>query len=975
MEEGDDEDDDEEEEVVAVGSVAHVVQRAFRAFFPSALATHAENTVNNESAPSEEGLPSNQVPVAQEETTAPGIAASATDPTDGVAAEASDSPTLPPGTVDDDAPQPPDPAQFPSNPFVQLGNERKRAIKAELRDERLSANRLLKFLEERHADAKRADDAVEEQLRRQGLVVKEQIPLGPSPLKLDAHEVASPEFGAFSTHLLHAKSIVADYHKQRLERSGNASSKARERVSGAMAELGDSDSERILGYLDSTHSAEIRTDATLKLHERRIAGVKTFHATINGSSSSTKADNSEIGDKLGASTDETTSSGSPARKETSLTQQSRTSKPMEPDTMPATEKRANMAILNRMQTKLDFLRNPRYAEDVSSSTSGGGDDPHSFSVDPRPPVTFTEYDIGSVYEQTLFVPNRTALSRRLRVLPSATLFFSVAEVLFPDPSGLVAPGMHVQVRLRFAPDSRADYRDTLTIQYESATGGGSNSSYRELAVPLAAHREPPELSIPLVLRAKNTLVGDKSPTEIPCTNSGGAGTFWLMTEREWTQFETEAAFRGFGGGASSSASGASTASAAMAAAELAANGSSIDAGERLRSGPFRLSPTRLELGKGESMTLVLDYTPNSVGEQRGRIVMVCDNCLVRVFQLVGRGCQVELAVTGANSTRIDRSIATMGALDKIFFPPNVLVDSSMQQTVTIANETPIDVKYSWRIAPATGSEMVSTPSLAEEPPFRVVPASGVFPQSSSLEFSVKFSPTRPLHNFSFTATLVVEDVPACSLPGPKQIALIAAAVEYSRQCEADYDDSKRTKRCEPAVDALAIGLNGGATLGAFAIEPVVWNFSGSDGLLKKDNVHVAHVTLRNGSAAPVCFQWEPDAWRLRCKSPPSSPPPFTLTVSPNEGTLAPNSCQSVAVEFTPHCVGPFSISIPCAIPCSRQSGQANHVFERSLLLVGDVARAQVRVLSPEVDFGLVLAGGSTEASIEISNASPSASAD
>lgn len=964
--------EEEEEEVVAVGSVAHVVQRAFRSFFASAPTNQV--SINDSPLTEADGLSSEPVPEAP--------AAAATDSTDEEVVEAVESTaaTSPANDADSDS-LPPDPAQFSSNPFVQLGSERKCAIKAELREERRSANQLLKFLEERQADAKRADEAVEEQLRRQGLVIKEQIPLGPSPLRLDEHEVASPEFGTFSTHLLHAKSIVADYHKRRLERSGNAPEKPRQRTPGVPTEVGASGNERALGYLDSTHSTEIRTDATLKIHERRIAGVKTFHATSSASSGGVKPSG---GDQSDASTHDTTSSGSPTKREDS---QPRPRKPTEPNTMPATETRANMAILHRMQTKLDFLRNPRYAEGGGSSSSNDrSDEPHSFSVDPRPPIMFTEYDIGGVYEQTLFVRNRTSLSRRMRVLPPATLFFSVAEVVFPDPSGLIAPGMHVLLRLRFSPDSRADYRDSLTIQYESAPAGGGNSSYRELVVPLAAHREPPELSIPLVLRAKNTLVGDKSRTEIPCTNTGGAGTFWLMTERDWTRFETEAAFRSAGGAGIAKSdlhSASNTPAAALAAAELTAHGGSINSSESLRSGPFRLSPTRMELSKGDSTTLVLDYTPNSVGEQRERIVMVCDNCLVRVFQLVGRGCQVEIAVTGANSTRIDRSIATMGALDSIFFPPDVLVDSSARQTVTVANETPIDVKYSWRIAPAADSRAGTTPSFAHDPPFRVVPASGVFPQSSSLEFSLEFSPSRPRHEFCFTATLVVEDVPVCSLPGPKQISLIAAAVELNRQCEAEDGCDSQRKRCEPAVEALAIGLSGGSTLGVFAIEPIVWDFTAQDGrsaLLQKDRVHVAHVTLRNESAAPVRFQWKPDAWRLRCKS---SPPPFTLAVSPNEGTLAPLSCQSVTVEFTPHCVGPFSVLIPCVIPSSRHSGQVSQVedsdgdqvFERSLLLTGDVACAQVRVLSPEVDFGLVLAGGSAEAMIEIINESSSASAD
>lgn len=948
-EEDEEEEDEEEEEVVAVGSVAHVLQRAFHTFY-SPPTDQIAQVVSTEGCENDGGQEASTLP---NEDAISANAATLDPPNDtGSESDASTSLPLTPRIVSDGNEMPAvDIAQHTSNPFVVLGLEKKRAIKEELRNDRARANQLLHFLDERQVEAKRIDAEVEEQLRRQGLIAKEQIPLGPSPLKLDEREVASPEFGSFPNLLLHAKTIVTDYHRQRLERSGNLPKKSSQNkvANSSLSNLTSNDNERTLGYLDSTDSAAIRTEATLKLHERRIAGVKTLHASINSSVESTQP--------------ATDKSAVPIDPSSTAPIMDRGCIGVDDNIMPAGDKRANMAILNRMQTKLDFMRNPRYAE----TTRSDKDDAHSFTVDPKPPITFTEYDIGGIYEQKVFVRNRTALSRRLRVLPPATLFFSVSEVIFPDSSGLVAPGMHVEVRLRFAPDSRADYRDALTVQYEAPSGTEGGSSSRTLLIPLEARREPPELTIPLVLRAKNTLLGDISRAEIACANSGGAGTFWLMTEQEWTRFEAKVAFRGTD--AQSPGESSEMLAAVAAATEPNATAWNFQVNESLRAGPFRLSPTRMALAKGGATTLLLDYAPASVGEHRERIVMVCDNCLVRVFQLVGRGCQVDLAVTAINDTRIDRSIATMGSCDRVFFEPGVFVGSVDEQKVSIANETPIDVKYSWKIVPLSNEK--SSRNLPIDPPFQVLPIHGVFEASSSTIFTVQFSPTSPLSSIQYTAVLNIEDVPGCSLPGPKQRGLLSAALQHTQQFPVMSAIAYKPWH-ERAVEGLHIELSGSSKLGEFAIEPLVWDFAKAGGMLQKDAVHTAQVRIKNLSPAPIQFKLDPNAWRRECRLPPSATAPLNLSIHPSEGLLEPGSELTATIEFTPHCSGPFSISIPCVTPIN------DHTFEtfgQSILLVGEVERSKVEIVSPEVDFGLVLAGGSSETTIAIRNPSPIAVAE
>jgi len=117
-------------------------------------------------------------------------------------------------------------------------------------------------------------------------------------------------------------------------------------------------------------------------------------------------------------------------------------------------------------------------------------------------------------------------------------------------------------------------------------------------------------------------------------------------------------------------------------------------GSRMTKDPFRVTPNGIELEKAKAWL-------STSGEQRERFVMVCDNCLVRVFQIVGRGCQVDITAVRVNNSLVDTTITEMGPLhvDRVFFPEEVLVNARARQTFVIANDTPVDVKFSWKVHP------------------------------------------------------------------------------------------------------------------------------------------------------------------------------------------------------------------------------------------------------------------------------------
>lgn len=924
-------------ETGAVGAVAHVVRRSFHAFYRETSSL----------SPTVSDPPPDPVPDASNIPTDTSVV------TVGHPETAAAAPTTTASI------------HTPTSLYLQLGEARKAEIERVRQHKHADVTALLQFLDERHRAAHGADDAIAQALSNEGLVLKAQIPIGPTNLRLNAVDVA--RFGSIGAELVHATELVREFHARRREQSGNVPETLAHRRAAAPRGVPEP-----LGYLESTDSSIVRTRSTLAMHEHHIEAVKTHHSTsisINRSSTKAGTENGSTGSSSATKASEDdevpdgSSSGQPA--DSSVVEMK---KPTKDDAkMNAGELRKNVAILDRMQTKLAFLRNPRFAPSdrdhhptaASVMTPDHNDDtadtPSSssscFVVVPTP-VEFTDYDSGGVYEQLVYVRNTSRLSRRLRVLPPATVYFSLDEITFPDPSGLVAPGMHVQLRLRFAPDSRADYKDAMRIIYECAGGVGGVSGSAELTVPLSARRTPPELSIPLVLRAQNTLVGAYSVTPLVCRNTGGKARFWLLTEDAWARYEAS--------------NGASAACFVRDQSER--SDVSLDRTEQLTVGPFTLSPNEMELATDESVTLQLQYVPSCVGEQRSKFVMVCDNCLVRVFQVAGRGCQVELAITSVNDKQIDASIVLMGPLDHVVFGP-VAVNACAQQRLVVTNDTPIALEYEWHITSDSESDSDS------DPPYRICLSSGVIALNATLEFVVTFAPQYAQFH-RWRAVLCVNNVPECSLPGPKQRERLANAFQ---RLQTGLLSSVRLE----TVPALSVLLDGTGVLGRFSIAPPYLKLCGSDAgqcsFLETHHTYTTRVELCNSSSAPVAFQVDvlnvvqrhprPTAAAAHASGTTDDRPAFDIHASPLTGELPPNAHVVIDVSFTPYCIGAFVLAVPVCIPTTARNDDDTR-FVRWLLLEGSVARGDVEITSREVDFGLVLVGTSADATLTLRNRAP-----
>ena len=265
-------------------------------------------------------------------------------------------------------------------------------------------------------------------------------------------------------------------------------------------------------------------------------------------------------------------------------------------------------------------------------------------------VNFVEYEVGGVYEIPVMLCNTSDISCRVRVLPPASRYFSISLISYPAEHGCIAPGLNAEVRVRFSPDSLADYDDFLMIQTEVDA----------FPLPLLARRSPPCLTLPHVLDCGYCFVGGDGACDFGAQNTGGAARFFIVEKSAW------------------------------------------DAGEReavpvLRSGAFELSPTFLDLLPNDHFRLNVKYAPRGEGPQQAELLMVCDNCQIRELTLVGTACVASVQIESVDGippifASADGGISAQETVNFGDTPLNTVAE----KVVRLLNTTPLPLRFEWR---------------------------------------------------------------------------------------------------------------------------------------------------------------------------------------------------------------------------------------------------------------------------------------
>jgi 16S rRNA G527 N7-methylase RsmG len=129
----------------------------------------------------------------------------------------------------------------------------------------------------------------------------------------------------------------------------------------------------------------------------------------------------------------------------------KTAKPAYLQSLNESEKQANFKVIESMNKKISFLKNPRHKKNrapiimtdacKAKVLDESAMKATSFRAEPNV-LNFIDYQVNAVYEMPLKITNIEAVSKRIKFIPPQTDNFTVREVKFPsDDTGDIAPGM------------------------------------------------------------------------------------------------------------------------------------------------------------------------------------------------------------------------------------------------------------------------------------------------------------------------------------------------------------------------------------------------------------------------------------------------------------------------------------------------------------------------------------------------------
>eukprot|EP00753_Platysulcus_tardus_P017583 PLAT6441.10.p1 GENE.PLAT6441.10~~PLAT6441.10.p1 ORF type:complete len:2012 (+),score=1094.48 PLAT6441.10:39-6038(+) len=831
-------------------------------------------------------------------------------------------------------------------------------VESQLEEALRLADGLEAYLEQQRAEAAAADAAERLRLQEAGLLVKAQIPVGASPLTLDVAKL-STAFGQFGGSLIIARALVEDYSSKLARRMGQTLAETSFMAASSMG-VPRKQPHYLAKTAASKSYAASRSTAALA---RRSAALAASSAALDADLDDYEAERAMV-TSLSREEDEhagllsETLDSSPSDPAAALTAgktrkrearkhakeaRRRKKKPAWLTGMPAEERALNERMLVKMQHRLNFLRNPRFAKTAAASSTAaaataGGDasaagdagaaaDKRLFIVEPNP-VVISEYAVGGSYTVQLKLRNVSSVLRRLRVLPPATPYFSAGQLkLAASAGGFVAPGMAARLSITFKPDSLADFADELTVVTEAG----------QWPVPLLGRREPPSLTLPPVLQSPPCLVGGTLRTVYTCTNVGGAGSFRLLPAEHWPEPPA-----------------------------------TLEEGDTLSLPPFTVSPTQFALPPNSSVPLTVVYRPQDVAQHSRKFVMVCDNCEVHHFTVTARSCDVQLRVSAVDGTPMpDGAPRTLSRL----FYPDTTPGSCSTKTFTLTNDTPVAVPFTWQL-PA-GS------------PFSLTPAAATIEPDSSVDCRLAFAP-RQLRSWRQQAQLLVCRVPPPSIPEDvmqatggalppdltaladmlymrTDLAAKAAPVRVSLQPQllplppgllrgVTYTHTVLLRNCSDAAASVSLSYRGGGGGGAAAGAGVDDGSSEHVGLLSST---VEDVVDMKGEEEEEEEDVEAAGGKAEATEAEEQLPPL-LVMQPDAVLLAAGETREVKLLLTASKPGPLALDVCADVKLGLPAW---------LRLTADIAGPQLQLLSPEIDMGLLSVGHSVTKQLRFRNLS------
>ena len=393
----------------------------------------------------------------------------------------------------------------------------------------------------------------------------------------------------------------------------------------------------------------------------------------------------------------------------------------------------NRKILKDMHRKLNFNRNPRFAnnkkcllyEDTKFNDVVSNQNP--FAVCPEA-VIFRDYEIDKIYQTTISLINKTQLLKCFKYIPPTTNNFLIKNIVYPKSnSSLIAPGMCSKINVLFKPTSLDNFNDYLTIITE----------HYAFKIPLIGIRELPAITIKSPMECGSCIVGSEVSMNFVCKNNGGNAYIRFEASKEVEDIDSNS--------------------------KLINNNYSYSSDERLILDSFIIKPKSFYLEKGRSIDVVVEFCPKEFGYIENKLNLIVDSKFILNYCVKGEGILFDLIMTEFDGILLENN--ENSDLCNNYTIENRVNDIEFEDTYPcqqkikkfkLKNVSTVNAKYHWVFYDYYSENNIKLSN--EDQIFSVIPNEGMFKSNSEIEFTIMFSPKSSTF-YSKKLDLVIEDIP------------------------------------------------------------------------------------------------------------------------------------------------------------------------------------------------------------------------
>ena len=172
----------------------------------------------------------------------------------------------------------------------------------------------------------------------------------------------------------------------------------------------------------------------------------------------------------------------------------------------------------------------------------------------------------------------------------------------------------------------------------------------------------------------------------------------------------------------------------------------------MRIGPFSIYPPQFYLQRGDSINIVVIYTPETPGEHEEDLILETSFQTRTSYKLKGTGSVLDLNTTALDTMSLNFKENPLSVIYFNLTKPNSIATRKLK----IMNNCSMKVQYHWSIYKSKFVEKISL--AGEETHYTIEPIQGYFDGNEEKEFLISFKPLNAESYFEY-ADLIVDDIP------------------------------------------------------------------------------------------------------------------------------------------------------------------------------------------------------------------------